>query len=130
MRLSLFTSNWRIITNDPWVINCIKECTLDLTEDPVQCLLPLEMSFSKEETDNITTEVKQMLGKQAISQVPREQEAKGFHSQLFTIPQAHQRETGHPIMLHLRTDNTTAISYINKYRGTVSPTLNSKDLWL
>ena len=46
--------------------------TLDLTEDAVQCQLPLELSFSKEETEDITTEVQQMLGKQAISQVPRE----------------------------------------------------------
>ena len=36
------------------------------------------------------------------------------------------------ILIHLRMDNTTAVSYINKYGGTVSPTLNqlTKDLWL
>ena len=36
------------------------------------------------------------------------------------------------ICIHLKMDNTTALTYINKFRGTVSQELNqlTKDLWL
>ena len=36
------------------------------------------------------------------------------------------------ILIHLKIDNATAVSYINKYRGTKSLELNklTKDLWL
>ena len=39
---------------------------------------PWEINFPKEEADALTVEIQGMLEKQAISRVPREQEAKGF----------------------------------------------------
>lgn len=38
----------------------------------------------------------------------------------------------HDILIHLKVDNTTALTYINKLGGTVSPKLNqlTKELWL
>ena len=85
-RLHLFTDNWRVISQDPWVIDCIQGYTIDLAEQPVQSRAPWEINFPKEEADALTVEVQGMLEKQAISRVPREQEAKGFISQLFLVP--------------------------------------------
>ena len=85
-RLHLFTQNWRAITQDPWVINSIQGYTIDLVSQPVQYQTPKELSFPQEETRSLTEEVVKMVEKGAISVVPREQKAKGFHSQLFCVP--------------------------------------------
>ena len=85
-RLHLFTQNWRAITQDPWVINSIQGYIIDLVSQPVQYQTPKELSFPQEETRSLTEEVVKMIEKGAISVVPREQKAKGFHSQLFCVP--------------------------------------------
>ena len=71
---------------DPWVINCIQGYTIDLVTQPIQYHAPKELTFTQEETQNLKVEVEKMIEKQAISVVPREQSAKGFHSQLFSVP--------------------------------------------
>ena len=85
-RLQLFLTNWRKTTTDPWVINCIQGYSIDLIEEPFQYQAPKELTFSQEETNLLTTEVENMVNKQAITPVPKEQKAKGFHSQLFMVP--------------------------------------------
>lgn len=85
-RLSLFTPNWRALTKYPWVINCIQGYTIDLVSQPIQQQAPKELDFSQEDANNLAAEVEKMLEKQVITPVPKEQSAKGFHSQLFSVP--------------------------------------------
>ena len=82
-RLHLFTSNWSVISKDPWVIQGVQGYTIELVE---QEWAPRELAFPQEETNTLTQEVQEMLKKQAISPVPRDQAAKGFISQIFVIP--------------------------------------------
>ena len=65
-RLQLFLPNWKRITADPWVINCIQGYSIDLIQEPFQHQAPKELVFSQEEMDHLTTEVEKMVKKQAI----------------------------------------------------------------
>ena len=85
-RLSYFTPNWKILTKDPWVLNCIQGYTIEFVSQPSQCQAPKELVFTQEEAKNLTVEVEKMIQKQAVARVPLEQSAKGFHSQLFSVP--------------------------------------------
>ena len=85
-RLQLFTQNWRVVTQDTWVLKCIEGYTIDLVSPPVQHRAPQELTFPQEEKAHLTEEVEKMLNKQAISVAPREHAAKGFLSQLFAVP--------------------------------------------
>ena len=69
-RLSLFTPNWRVITNDMSVLNCIQGYTIDLVSQPHQARPPAELKFSQAETESLTAEVQKMIMKQAVSQIP------------------------------------------------------------
>ena len=86
-RLQLFTQNWRVVTQDTWVLKCIEGYTIDLVSPPVQHRAPQELTFPQEEKAHLAEEVEKMLKKQAISVAPREHAAKGFLSQLFAVPQ-------------------------------------------
>ena len=85
-RLKLFLRNWKAITNDPWVIECVQGYTIDLKGQPYQYQPPGELSFLPEETNCLSAEVTKMIDKHAITPVPKEQAAKGFQSQLFAVP--------------------------------------------
>ena len=76
--VSHFIKNWEIISQDAWVLNCVKGYTINLLSKP-----PKELNFSKEETLNLSKEVQNMVDKNAISRVYKEQE--GFQSQLFVV---------------------------------------------
>ena len=52
-----------------------------------------EINFPKEEADALTVEIQGMLEKQAISRVPREQEAKGFISSFSLFQKGGREET-------------------------------------
>ena len=67
-----------IISQDAWVLNCVRGYTINLLSKP-----PKELNFSKEETLNLSKEVQNMVEKNAISRVYKEQE--GFQSQLFVV---------------------------------------------
>ena len=82
----MFLNNWKVITQDQWVINCVQGYTLDLIQYPHQQQTPKELVFPQKETQSLSEEVQAMLHKQAITVVPKEQAAKGFHSQLFSVP--------------------------------------------
>ena len=53
-RVSHFIKNWEIITQDPWVLNCVKDYTINLLRKPHQLAPPKELNFSKEETLNLS----------------------------------------------------------------------------
>ena len=68
-RVSHFIKNWEIITQDSWVLNCVKDYTINLLSKPHQLAPPKELNFSKEETLNLSKEVQIMVDKNAISRV-------------------------------------------------------------
>lgn len=84
--LHLFTPNWEVLTKDQWVINCIQGYTIDITRQPVQNHVPKELAFDHTQLENLSKEVGNTLAKQVLTPVPKEQTAKGFHSQLFSVP--------------------------------------------
>ena len=67
--VSHLIKKWEIITQDPWVLNCIKGYTINLLSKPHQLAPPKELNFSKEETLNLSNEVQSMVEKNAISRV-------------------------------------------------------------
>ena len=77
-RLSLFMSNWRVITNDMWVLNCIQGYTIDLVSQPHQAHPPAELKFSQAETESLTAEVQRMITEQAVSHIAQQHANKGF----------------------------------------------------
>ena len=62
--VSHFIKNWEIISQDAWVLNCVRGYTINLLTKP-----PKEIMFSKEETRNLSKEVQKMVDKNAISRV-------------------------------------------------------------
>ena len=76
--VSHFIKNWEIISQDTWVLNCVIGYTINLLSKP-----PKELKFSKEETLNLSKEVQNMVDKNSIPRVYKEQE--GFQSQLFVV---------------------------------------------
>ncbi len=76
--MKLFLNNWRVINNEPRVIDCVQGCTIDLEDQLYQYQPPQELTFSPEETDCLSAEVTKMTEKHAIDPVPRVQAAKGF----------------------------------------------------
>ncbi len=92
-RLKLFLNTWRVITNNPWAIDCVQGYTIDLEDQPYQYQPPQELTFSPEETDCLSAEVTKMTEKHAIDPVPRVQAAKGFQSQLFAVRKGRGKET-------------------------------------
>ena len=76
--VSHFIKNWEIISQEGWVPNCARGYTINLLSKP-----PKELKFSKEESLNLSKEVQNMVDKNAISRVYKEQE--GFQSQLFVV---------------------------------------------
>jgi len=85
-RLKLLLRNWRVITQDPWVLECVQGYSIDLKEQPYQYKPQMELNFPPKEVSCLSAEVTKMIDKHAITPVPKEQAAKGFQSQLFTVP--------------------------------------------
>ena len=79
-RMQLFTPEWRVLTNDPWIINAIQGHTIDLKGQSTQYQTPRELIFSQEEERVLSEEVRKMVSKQAIiiPPVTRDQAVKGF----------------------------------------------------
>lgn len=42
-RTCLFENNWKVVTSDPWVLNCIQGYVLDMIENPHQGNTPKEL---------------------------------------------------------------------------------------
>ncbi len=75
-----------MVSGDPWVLQTVQGYTLDLVSQPTQTKAPKELSFNHIESASLSEEVTLMLKKKAIIEIPTQQEAKGFTSQLFSVP--------------------------------------------
>ena len=82
-RLSCCTENWAKLTSDPEILQNVKGCKMEFTQQPVQTSSPQEHQFSVSETKLIEKEIKDLESKGAVSWVPPVQDQ--FISNLFLV---------------------------------------------
>lgn len=83
-RLSKFALEWASFTTDPWILSVISNGYLiDFFENPVQFSFPLDCVMNAEMTAVCDEEVKDLLLKGAIFQIPRP--IDGFVSNMFSV---------------------------------------------
>ena len=66
-RIRWFIQNWRLITQDQWVLEMVQGFRLPLLQTPVQSKPPPEIHLAADQTALITTEVEELIRKGAIS---------------------------------------------------------------
>ena len=54
-------SFWDTITDDEWILNTIRGCTVELAKIPQQSFMPRQPLFTSEEYQNIMAELKRFL---------------------------------------------------------------------
>ena len=82
-RISLFQSNWKALSSDSWVLQIVtKGYHIPLISDPVQQFPPHNPPPG--DVTVLEEEIKSLLQKQAIQQVPTS--AEGFYSNMFLVP--------------------------------------------
>ena len=102
-RLSLFSQNWETITQDTWVIQTVTEgYHIPLTSAPNQYSFPPTPHLSSEDTAVLEEEIKSLLQKQAVCQIPPP--VKGFYSNMFIVP---KKDGGQRPVINLK--------YLNKH---------------
>jgi hypothetical protein len=87
-RLTHFANAWHFTTDDPWILSFVTSCyTLDFIEQPFQHAIPADCIMSEEMVMVCDQEVKALLAKGAVVEVPEtEKDRKGFISNMFAIP--------------------------------------------
>ena len=84
-RISLFRSNWKALTQEPWLIQTVLEgYHIPLLSAPLQQSPPCNPHMSAEDAAMLEEEIQSLLQKQAICQisVPTEE----FYSNMFIVP--------------------------------------------
>ena len=85
-----FQRNWKAITSDQWVLNCVQGYEIEWVARPSQICTPRELVFPKAEADCLSAEIESLLQKEAISPIcpPFDETTSehGFVSQLFAVP--------------------------------------------
>ena len=65
--ISLFILNWKVLTNDPWVIQTVeKGFIIPLTATPVQQSMPHSSHLSTREVTLLKDEIQLLLQKHAV----------------------------------------------------------------
>ncbi len=85
-RLRFFAENWSQITQDPWILETIRGYKIPFLTVPHQPAPPRVLQFSEREQQAISSEIEQMLEKQAIRRLDNPSLSEGFYSQLFSRP--------------------------------------------
>ena len=83
-QLQHFLENWKVITKDCWILNMLLGYNIDFLEEPYQHCMPHTPHYSPEQDQLILEEVREHLGKGAVSMVTTAQ--MGFYSNLFLVP--------------------------------------------
>ena len=82
--LANFAENWRQITSDPWILQCVEGYQLDFESEPCQPVLPSQANFSKGQRQAFDKGVLKLLEKGAIVKA---QHCQGeVISNLFLVP--------------------------------------------
>ena len=85
-RLQSFIINWKLITQDPWVLENVLSHKLELVETPVQMKAPEEPHLSPEQESCMNDELSKLVQKDAISQVLNPKPSESFISRMFLVP--------------------------------------------
>ena len=83
-RLQYFLENWKILTNDPKILEWVFELKMDFQEEPFQERVPHQVQISMQECELINQEVGAMLRKGTIH--PVHSKDSQFLSNLFLVP--------------------------------------------
>ena len=82
-RVAYFLPNWKVLTQDQWVLQTVAGYQLELTTTPYQVHVPQQIKCSLESKAQITTEVLELLAKGAIVETQLTQQ--NFVSQIFLV---------------------------------------------
>jgi len=85
-RLSLFVTNWKVLTTDKWVLETVKGFQIPFTSHPVQGHRPNPVMYSAEKSLLIQEEVGTLIEKGAVTQVHNPQLQGSLYSTLFLAP--------------------------------------------
>ena len=83
-RLDQFIDTWKMLKNDPWVLQTVKGFRKPFASLPTQGTLPTEPVFPPEQADQVREELQSLLEKGAVVPVTENQE--GYYSNLFLVP--------------------------------------------
>ena len=90
-RISHFATNWRVITEDQWVLRTVQGFLIPFREEPRQMRLPHTCRYSEEQMKLLREEVTSLLGKGAVEIVGPTSSEGGFYSTLFLVPKTEGR---------------------------------------
>ena len=65
-RVQYYLANWKVLTQDPWILEVVQGKPIDWLETPVQLKEPRPLTFSKEENLLVDQEVQKMLDLRVI----------------------------------------------------------------
>ena len=68
-KIQLFIQNWKVLTSDRWVQDCVQGYAIDWIAQPHQEKPPHEIVFSGEEMNCLSLEVQKMVEKHAVTEV-------------------------------------------------------------
>ena len=86
-RLCHFVSNWERLTKDRWILSTVQGYRIEFISTPIQTRQPLPTVMSSDELDCMEQEVRDLLGKEAVSSVPLSYAKQNcFLSNMFLVP--------------------------------------------
>lgn len=85
-RISHFATNWKVITEDQWVLRAVQGFLIPFREDPRQVHLPQPCRYAEGQMNLLRQEVTSLIKKGAVVTVAPSGLEKGFYSNLFLVP--------------------------------------------
>ena len=85
-RLNHFINNWKVITTDKWILDCVQGFQIPFSSLPSQERRPNPPISSAEQSSLILAEVNMLLEKGAITSVRNPSDLMSFYSTLFLVP--------------------------------------------
>ena len=83
-RLQFFVENWKVITQDQWVLETVEGFAIPFTSPPYQPYPPRVLDHSSEEEKLLQDKITSLLAKQAIENTMPS--GRGFLSTVFLVP--------------------------------------------
>ena len=101
-RTKHFLTQWYKLTKDPFIIQCVKGCKIDIVGDVKKCKHKGELMMSKEEIEAGDEQIQQLLQKKAITPVVSSPNENQCISNVFLRP---KRDKGWRLILNLSNFN-------------------------
>lgn len=93
-RLALFKTNWRRLSEDPWIQQTVEGSKVEFLTPPHQNHPPREIVLEAHMAAVMTEEIENLAAKNALIRAPREEE--GFMSAMFLVPRTDG--SWHPVL--------------------------------